>query len=56
MVVPTVATAVAGSVVAVVINLATEWKRDPLAWLAVALFTGISAVIALWLDHHRQAP
>ncbi|MBV9314276.1 MAG: hypothetical protein JO100_11205 [Pseudonocardia sp.] len=47
--VPTAATAVVGSGVAVVINLATEWKTNPWAWIVVGVLTLLAMVLALWL-------
>ena len=46
---PTVATAVVGSGVATVINLATEWKTNVWAWVAVAVLTLLAAGLSLWL-------
>ncbi|PZS22983.1 MAG: hypothetical protein DLM61_24860 [Pseudonocardiales bacterium] len=51
MVVVTVATAVLTSAIAVVINLATEWKTNPWAWLGVVGLTVLSAAVSLWLAH-----
>jgi hypothetical protein len=53
VVAPTVAIAVMTSAVAIAVNLATEWKHNLWAWLAVAAFTLLTAGVTLWL-HHRQ--
>lgn len=53
VVVPTVVWAVLTSVVAVAVNLATEWKSNPWAWLVVVVTTVLVAAAALWLDHRR---
>lgn len=53
VVAPTLVCAVLTSMVAVVVNLATEWKSNPWAWLAVAVTTVLVAVAALWLEHRR---
>ena len=52
---PTLATAVAGSGVAVAVNLATEWKTNAWAWLAVVVATVLVAAAALWLDRRQAA-
>jgi hypothetical protein len=54
VVAPTVVTALVGSAVAVVVNLATEWKTNWWAWLAVGALTVVSGGVSLWL-HRRQA-
>jgi len=46
---PTIATAVVSSGVAIVINLATEWKTNIWAWAAVAALTLVAAALSLWL-------
>jgi hypothetical protein len=52
---PTVATALVGSTVVVVVTAATEWKTDGWAWLlAVAGLTVVSGGVSWWL-HPRQA-
>jgi hypothetical protein len=53
IVTPTAATAVTTSAIAVVINLATEWKTNLLAWLAVGVLTILSSLISLWF-YRRQ--
>jgi hypothetical protein len=53
VVVPTSVTALVGTALAVIINLATEWKNNLWAWLIVALLTVGSAVVSLWL-YRRQ--
>lgn len=53
VVAPTLVSAVLTSMVAVVVNLATEWKSNPWAWLAVGVTTVLVAVAALWLEHRR---
>lgn len=47
VVVVAVLTAVATSTLAVVVNLATEWKTNPWAWLGVGVLTVISAAVSL---------
>lgn len=56
MIVPTAAVAVVGSAMAVVINLATEWKTEPWAWVAVALLTAVAAGVGLWLSRAQTRP
>jgi hypothetical protein len=58
VVVPTVATAVVSSAVAIVVNLATEWKTNPWAWVGVGMLTLVAAVLAVWLAcrHGADAP
>jgi hypothetical protein len=51
VVVPTAATAVLTSAIAVVINFATEWKTNPWAWLGVVGLTVVSAAVSLWLAY-----
>jgi hypothetical protein len=46
---PTILTAVLASGLAIVINLATEWKRDLWPWVVVAALTVATAAVALWL-------
>lgn len=41
-------TAILGSVTAVVINLATEWKYNLWAWLAVGVLTTLTTVVSVW--------
>jgi hypothetical protein len=53
VVAPTVVWAVLTSVLAVVVNLATEWKVNLWAWLAVVVTTVLVAAASLWLDHRR---
>lgn len=53
VVAPTVATATVSSAVAVAVNLATEWKGNLWAWLAVGVLTVISCGVALWLDRRQ---
>jgi ABC-type arginine/histidine transport system permease subunit len=53
VVAPTVSSAVVGSAVAVSVNLATEWKNNLWAWLAVLVFTVISGGVALWLEYRH---
>ncbi|MGH3936674.1 MAG: hypothetical protein ACRDS1_17115 [Pseudonocardiaceae bacterium] len=47
----TTATAFLTSAIAVVINLATEWKTNLWVWLGVVGLTVLSAVVSLWLAH-----
>jgi hypothetical protein len=54
VVVPTVAVAVSTSLVAVAVNLATQWQDNLWAWLAVGVLTVIVAVVSVWLTR-RQA-
>jgi hypothetical protein len=49
------ATAVSGSAVAVAVNLATEFKTNFWAWVAVVVATALVAAVAMWLDHRRNA-
>lgn len=51
---PTVATALVGSAVAVVVNLATEWKTNWWAWLAVVVLTVLSGGVSVLL-YRQQA-
>ncbi|MGH4022837.1 MAG: hypothetical protein ACRDT0_27100 [Pseudonocardiaceae bacterium] len=51
----TVVTAVVTSAAAVVINLATEWKSNLWAWLAVVVVTVLVAAAALWSDRYAAA-
>lgn len=44
------------SAAAVAINLATDWKTNPWAWLAVVVVTMLAAVVALWLDRRNLTP
>jgi len=53
---PTVATAVVTSGIAIVINLATDWKTNPWAWLAVVVLTAATAGVALWLNKAQEPP
>lgn len=55
VVAPTVATAVVTSGAAVAINLATEWKTNPWAWVAVVVATALVAVAAMWLGRRHTA-
>lgn len=41
------ATSAAATAVAVAVNLATEWKRSPLAWAGVVIATAVVFVCAL---------
>lgn len=41
------ATGVTTSLIGVVINLATEWKLNPWAWVCVAVLTGLGVVAAM---------
>jgi hypothetical protein len=54
VVVPTLVWAALSSAGAVAVNLATEWKSNPWAWLAVVLTTALVAAAALWLDHRKN--
>lgn len=49
MVWPTVATTVVTCGIAVVVNLATDWKTNGWAWLTVGVLTLMSAATSLWL-------
>jgi uncharacterized membrane protein len=55
VVAPTLVWAMLTSVLAVVVNLATEWKANLWAWLVVVVTTALVAVASLWLDHRRGA-
>jgi hypothetical protein len=55
VVVPTVAVAVTTSLVAVAVNLATEWQDNLWAWLVVGVLTLIGAVVSLWLSRRQGA-
>lgn len=52
---PTIATAAVSSGVAIVINLATEWKTNIWAWAAVAALTLVAAALSLWLARRPDA-
>jgi cytochrome bd-type quinol oxidase subunit 2 len=56
VVAPTLVWAVLTSAVAVAVNLATEWKSNPWAWLAVVVTTVLVAVAALWVEHRHGDP
>lgn len=56
VVAPTLVWAMLTSVVAVAVNLATDWKSNPWAWLAVVVTTVLVAIAALWLEHRRGDP
>lgn len=56
VVAPTVVWAVLTSAAAVAVNLATEWKSNPWAWLTVVVTTALVAAAALWLDHQKGDP
>jgi hypothetical protein len=49
VVLPTLAAAVTTSLIAVLVNFATEWKQSVLAWLGVAALTLLSAGVSVWL-------
>jgi ABC-type iron transport system FetAB permease component len=53
---PTVVWAVLTSVLAVAVNLATEWKVNLWAWLAVVVTTALVAAASLWLDRRQVGP
>lgn len=48
VVVPTLVVAAVSSGLAVVINLATEWKTNPWAWVGVVVLTLAAAGVSLW--------
>lgn len=50
---PTAAVAVVGSALAVVVNLATEWKTNLWVWAGVAGVTCVAAIASWWL-HKAQ--
>lgn len=54
--VPTLITAVVTSALAVVINLATDWKGNSWAWLAVVVLTLLSAGASYWLSRSSEEP
>ncbi|MDX3659424.1 hypothetical protein PV646_19145 [Streptomyces sp. ID05-26A] len=49
VVAPTIVMAVFSSGSAIVVNLATEWKNNPLAWVGVVVLTAATAGVAYWL-------
>jgi hypothetical protein len=53
--IPTAAVAVIGSALAVVVNLATEWKTNLWVWAGVAGVTCAAAIASWWL-HKAQNP
>lgn len=53
--VPPVVTAFAGTGVAVWVNLATQWKNNLWAWVAVAALTAVVAAVAVLLERRRAA-
>ncbi len=53
VVAPIIVTAITTSGVAIALNLATEWKTNFWAWLAVGVLTVTSGVVAVWL-YRRQ--
>lgn len=55
VVVPTAIAAIVGTGINVAVNVATNWKTNPWAWLAVAALTVISWAVSLWLYRNRQA-
>lgn len=55
VVAPTVAVAVVTSTLAVVVNLATEWKTNPWAWAGVAGLTVAAAGVSWWM-FRSQSP
>lgn len=48
------ATVVVTSALAVVINLATDWKTNPWAWLLVVAVTVLAGVVTLRLEDHPE--
>jgi hypothetical protein len=52
---PTLATAIVGTGLNITINLATEWKVNKWAWMAVCTLTLLAAAVSLWL-YWRQVP
>ena len=48
------AAAVVSSALAVVVNLATEWKANPWAWIAVALLTILTYAVTLAMSDSRR--
>jgi hypothetical protein len=53
---PTVATAVTTSGIAVAITYATAWRNNVWAWGAVGALTLISAGVAVWLNRQQEDP
>jgi len=53
--VPTLAATLLTTAVAVAVNVATEWKTAPWAWVAVAVMTVASAAVSVWLHRRTQA-
>jgi hypothetical protein len=55
VVAPTVAVAVVTSALAVVVNLATEWKTNPWAWVGVAGLTLAAAGGSWWMFRSQSS-
>ncbi|QTR01278.1 hypothetical protein J7S33_17560 [Saccharothrix algeriensis] len=55
VVVPTLVVAAVSSGLAVVINLATEWKTNPWAWVGVVVLTLAAAGVSLWSSRSQGA-
>jgi hypothetical protein len=54
--VPTACAAAVSAGGAVAINLATEWKSNVWAWVAVTALTAVAAVLSLWIVRRSQPP
>jgi membrane protein implicated in regulation of membrane protease activity len=52
--IPTLAVAVSSTAAAVAVNVATEWKTNSWAWVAVMLITAVSAAVSVWLYRRTQ--
>jgi hypothetical protein len=48
-------TALASSAIAIAVNLATEWKTNMVAWIAVAVLTLVATGIATWTQLRQTA-
>ena len=55
VVAPILVTAITSSMIAVALNLATEWKSDFWAWLAVGVLTLTSGGVSVWLNRRQAA-
>ncbi|HEY8374237.1 MAG TPA: hypothetical protein VIL00_15985 [Pseudonocardiaceae bacterium] len=53
---PALVGAVVGTALAVLVNLATEWKSNPWAWVAVVVLTLTSAGVTFWLRSSESEP
>ena len=51
---PTLLTAATSTVIAIVVILATTWKTNPWAWIAVGVLTVLAFLGSLWLQQREQ--